>query len=127
MGGGGGWVGVKSGSYFKLKLNNINRTFSLYLFALFDMDDNVYRNGRRAFLGIHSVAGARNLIAIPETLLREESQTKNVSKSGKSPKGRIRAYNQKVQSSKFGLFDKMGGGLDFQVFPNVNADFKCFS
>ena len=33
---------------------------------------------------------------------------------------------EKVQNSKFGLFDKMGGRLYFNFFPNVNVDFKCF-
>ena len=37
------------------------------------------------------------------------------------------AENQKVQDSKFGIFDKRGGSPDFHFFPNVNVDFRCFS
>ena len=40
--------------------------------------------------------------------LREAIQLKNVTKSGKSPKGGgVRKKHQKVQNSKFGLFDKI--------------------
>ena len=83
--------------------------------------------------------------------LREQSQTKNVTKSGKSPKGGesapkikkskiqnwdflirggggVSSENQKVHNSKCGLFDKRGGGGQiFRFFPNVNVDFKCLS
>ena len=40
--------------------------------------------------------------------LREASELKNVTKSGKSPigGGRGQEKNRKVQNSKFGLFDK---------------------
>ena len=42
--------------------------------------------------------------------------------------GGVRAENKEVQNSKFGHFDKRGGGSpDFILFPNVNVDFKCFS
>ena len=57
----------------------------------------------------------------------EESQSKNVTKSGKSPKGGWGQQKyQKAQNSKFGLFDKRGGRESgfLGVFPNV--DFKCF-
>ena len=37
-------------------------------------------------------------------------EIKNVTKVGKSPKGGVSIKNQKVQNSKFGLFDKRGGG-----------------
>ena len=40
--------------------------------------------------------------------------------------GGVSTKNQKVQNSKFGLFDKRGGGrLYFHFFPNINVDFKC--
>ena len=39
--------------------------------------------------------------------------------------GGVSTKNQKVQNSKFGLFDMRGGGYIF--FPNENVDFKCFS
>ena len=50
----------------------------------------------------------------------EESQSKNVTKSGKSPKGGgISAEKQKVQNSKFGLFDKRGGEAGFSGFSQM--------
>ena len=41
--------------------------------------------------------------------------------------GRISEKNQKVQNSKFRLFDKKGGRYIFIFFPNVNVHFKYFS
>ena len=41
--------------------------------------------------------------------------------------GGISIRNQIVHNSKCGLFDKMGGGHIFILFPNVNADFEYFS
>ena len=53
---------------------------------------------------------------------REAFQLKNVPKSGKSPKGGgVSKKHQKVQNSKFGLFDKRGGRPYFHFFPK----FKC--
>ena len=55
---------------------------------------------------------------------------KKIPNYGKSPKGRggVSSKNQKVQNSKFGLFDKRGGGVRiFIFFPNVNAHFRYFS
>ena len=62
-------------------------------------------------------------------MIRGESQMKNVTKSGKSPKGGggVSDRNQKVHNSKCGLFYKRGGGHIFIFFPNVNVEFKCFS
>ena len=50
-----------------------------------------------------------------ELLVREAIELKNVTKSGKSPQGGggVRKKHQKVQNSKFGLFDKRGGGYIF--------------
>ena len=47
----------------------------------------------------------------------------------KVKKGRGRDQRQKSKSPKFKIwtFDKKGGSPDFQVFPNVNEDFKYFS
>ena len=39
----------------------------------------------------------------------------------------ISKKHQKVQNSKFGLFDKRGGGHIFIFFPNSNAHFRYFS
>ena len=60
--------------------------------------------------------------------LREASELKNVTKSGKSPigGGGVRKKNQKVQNSKIGVFGLLirgGGGYIFIFFPNVNIDF----
>ena len=41
----------------------------------------------------------------------------------KAQRGGIIAKNQKVQNSKFGLFDKRGGVRIFRVFPNLNVDY----
>ena len=63
-------------------------------------------------------------------IIREASELKNVTKMEKAQKiGGISAENQKVQNSKFGLFDKKGGGgfRIFIFFPNLNIDFKFFS
>ena len=54
--------------------------------------------------------------------LREASELKNVTKSGKSPKGGggVSSENQKVHNSKCGLCDKMGGGeARFSVFSQM--------
>ena len=40
--------------------------------------------------------------------------------------GGVSTKNQKVQNSKFELFDKRGGAYIFIFFPNVNEVFKCF-
>ena len=45
-------------------------------------------------------------------------EKKNVTKSGKSPKG-VSSKNQKVQNSKFGLFDKRGGEAIFSFFSQI--------
>ena len=61
--------------------------------------------------------------------VREESQNKNVTKSGKGPKegeGVIKK-NQKVQNSNLDFLIRGGVRLDFYFFPNVNVDFQCFS
>ena len=53
--------------------------------------------------------------------VREASELKNVTKSGKSPK---------IKKSKILKLDflKGGGGVwIIRFFPNVNVDFKCFS
>ena len=49
--------------------------------------------------------------------LREAFELKNVTKSGKSPQGGVSKKHQKVQNSKFGLFDKRGFP-NFEFFPN---------
>ena len=53
---------------------------------------------------------------------REESQAKNVTKSGKSPKGgegsALKIEKSTIQNVDFLI---RGGGLDFQVFPKC----KC--
>ena len=41
---------------------------------------------------------------------------KKIPNYGKSPKG-VSSKNQKVQNSKFGLFEKRGGGPNFHFFP----------
>ena len=41
--------------------------------------------------------------------------------------GGVSKKHQKVQNSKFGLFDKRGGGHIFIFFPNSNAHFRYFS
>ena len=56
------------------------------------------------------------------TPVREESQTKNVPESGKSPKRGITAEDQ---NSNFGLFNKRGGVRIFRFFPNVNVTFNA--
>ena len=59
--------------------------------------------------------------------VREESQNKNVTKSGKSPKGgggsvpKIKKY--KIQNLDF----LIRGVRIFRGFPHVNLDFKCLS
>ena len=56
------------------------------------------------------------------------AKSKIAASSPKGGAGGISTNNQKVQNSKFGLFDMGGGGVQiFCVFPNVNVDFKCFS
>ena len=54
-------------------------------------------------------------------LLREAIKLKNVTKSGKSPQGGggVRKKHQKVQNSKFGLFDKRGGEAIFSFFSQI--------
>ena len=52
--------------------------------------------------------------------LREAFQKKIIPNYGKNPKGGgVSSKNQKVQHSKFGLFDI------FIFSPNVNVDYKC--
>ena len=55
--------------------------------------------------------------------LREAFKKKKIPNYGKSPKGGggVSSKNQKVQNSKFGLFDKRGGGPNFHFFPKC----KC--
>ena len=51
---------------------------------------------------------------------REASELKNVTKSGKSPPGGGGSKkHQKVQNSKFGLFDKRGGEAIFSIFSQI--------
>ena len=53
-------------------------------------------------------------------VLREAIELKNVTKSGKSPQGRgVSKKHQKVQNSKFGLFDKRGGESEFSFFSQI--------
>ena len=54
-------------------------------------------------------------------MLREAFVLKNVTKSGKSPQGGggVRKKHQKVQNSKFGLFDKRGGEAIFSFFSQI--------
>ena len=55
-------------------------------------------------------------------IFREAFELKNVTKSGKIPQGGgVSKKHQKVQNSKFGLFDKRGGRPYFHFFPK----FKC--
>ena len=62
--------------------------------------------------------GNRTEILIWRTL--GEQSKKNVTKSGKSPKGEgVSTKNQKVQNSKFGLFDKRGGEAIFSIFSQI--------
>ena len=52
---------------------------------------------------------------------------KNVTKSGKSPKGGG-GQHQKIKKSKIRNLDFLiRGRLYFHFFPNVNVDLKCFS
>ena len=68
---------------------------------------NVFRISK-----LHNVATEFGIVSpLPvcyvATETREASKLKNVTKSGKSPKGKgVSTKNQKVQNSKFGLFDK---------------------
>ena len=59
----------------------------------------------------------------------EGSHLKNVTKSSKSPKGGgsvLEIQKSKIQNLDF-LIRGGGGSLDFQFFPSLNADLKCFS
>ena len=58
---------------------------------------------------------------IKQAQLREAFKLKNVTKSGKSPPGggRSAKKHQKVHNSKFGHFDKKGGGLYFRFFSQM--------
>ena len=63
-------------------------------------------------------------------IIRGESQIKMSQKVEKVQKGGggVSDENQNIHNSKFGLFDKRGGGAQmFRFFPNANVDFKCFS
>ena len=52
--------------------------------------------------------------------VREASELKNVPKSGKSPQGvGVSKKHQKVQNSKFELFDKRGGEAIFSFFSQI--------
>ena len=70
-------------------------------------------------LVVYTFKLAKGFLDCSVNQLREASELKNVTKSGKSPKGGgwVRTKNQKVQNSKFGLFDKRGGRLYFHFFP----------
>ena len=61
--------------------------------------------------------------------VRGAIELKNVPKSGKSPKGG-KGSAQEIKKSTIQDVDFLtrGGGRPyFNFFPNVNADFKCFS
>ena len=62
-------------------------------------------------------------------LIREASELKIVTKSGKSPIGG-EGVSKKIKKSKIRNLDFLirgGGDYIFIFFPNVNLDFKCFS
>ena len=68
------------------------------------------------------------MVSIEGLLIREASELKNVTKSGKSPPGGgVSKKHQKVQNLEFGLFDKRGGGKILIFFPNSNVNFRYFS
>ena len=64
-------------------------------------------------MSVNMSSNRRGIVKESQVELREASELKNVTKSGKSPKGGggVSTKNQKVRNLKFGLFDKRGEAI----------------